>query len=95
MGCRAPELVPSKGASQLAPGLNYMPSRPLLQEHYGQFHDQTDAAITIDFEKCLKCGRCVSVCGLIQVGGRGWVRGTAGGKQEKMEGVWDVAATAA
>ncbi|GAB4819092.1 hypothetical protein N2152v2_006138 [Parachlorella kessleri] len=37
-----------------------------VQGHYQQYHDQSDAAITIDFEKCLKCGRCVSVCGLIQ-----------------------------
>ena len=30
-------------------------------------HDSSSAAINIDFEKCLKCGRCVTACGLIQV----------------------------
>lgn len=41
---------------------------PLAQEHDGEFHDESSAAISIDFEKCIKCGRCVSACGLIQVG---------------------------
>ncbi|KAL4452172.1 hypothetical protein ABPG75_007834 [Micractinium tetrahymenae] len=29
-------------------------------------HDSSSAAITIDFEKCLKCGRCVTACDVVQ-----------------------------
>jgi ferredoxin len=37
-----------------------------LQEHEAEFHDFSSHALTMDFEKCVKCGRCVNVCSIVQ-----------------------------
>jgi len=31
-----------------------------------EYHDSSSAAIHFDLEKCIKCGRCVTACGLVQ-----------------------------
>eukprot|EP00887_Chlorella_sp_A99_P003926 scaffold11.g3926.t1 len=37
-----------------------------VQADFERIHDTSSAALQIDMEKCLKCGRCVTACGLIQ-----------------------------
>ncbi|PRW56960.1 ferredoxin [Chlorella sorokiniana] len=34
--------------------------------HAEEWHDSSSASITVDFEKCLKCGRCVTACDVVQ-----------------------------
>ncbi|PSC71155.1 ferredoxin [Micractinium conductrix] len=37
-----------------------------LASEAGALHDSSSAAIAIDFEKCLRCGRCVTACDTVQ-----------------------------
>lgn len=37
-----------------------------VQSDFEALHDTSSAAIQVDLEKCLKCGRCVTACGMIQ-----------------------------
>lgn len=37
-----------------------------VQSDFEQLHDTSSPSIRIDLEKCLKCGRCVAACGLVQ-----------------------------
>lgn len=38
-----------------------------LQQEYDQRHDTSTAALVVDLDKCIKCGRCVTACNLVQV----------------------------
>ncbi|EFN56510.1 hypothetical protein CHLNCDRAFT_34957 [Chlorella variabilis] len=33
---------------------------------FEHFHDSSSTALTLDLEKCIKCGRCVTMCGQVQ-----------------------------
>ena len=46
-------------------------------------HDHSSAALTLDLDKCIKCGRCVTMCGEVQVG---WVGGGTVPGREGTEG---------
>lgn len=37
-----------------------------IQSDFEHLHDTSSPSIRIDLEKCLKCGRCVAACGLVQ-----------------------------
>lgn len=60
----------------LLPSL-YSPSSPPLpfpptclpacpQADYDHYHDSSSTALTLDLEKCIKCGRCVTMCNQVQ-----------------------------
>lgn len=38
-----------------------------VEKEYNQRHDTSTAALVVDLDKCIKCGRCVTACNSVQV----------------------------
>ncbi|KAL4447934.1 hypothetical protein ABPG75_005153 [Micractinium tetrahymenae] len=37
-----------------------------VEADYDHYHDSSSTALTLDLEKCIKCGRCVTMCNQVQ-----------------------------
>eukprot|EP00884_Botryococcus_braunii_P007911 jgi/Botrbrau1/17120/Bobra.0157s0021.2 len=37
-----------------------------MEQEFPHYHDSSSHALTLDLDKCLKCGRCVTACGVVQ-----------------------------
>ncbi len=51
-----------------------IPTRPqewnaAVEKTYDARHDTSSSALVVDLDKCIKCGRCVTACNMMQVFG--------------------------
>jgi NADH-quinone oxidoreductase subunit G len=57
---------PLKPQLQPKPSLHCCLCILCVQADFEGYHDSTSKALTLDLEKCIKCGRCVTMCGQVQ-----------------------------